>query len=278
MHEDVRASRLRISRRRALGLGGTVGLAGVLAACSGTGTTTATATASAPAAAPITAVPAEADLIALLDSANTCGLAGEETQGPYWFDVDSIRTDIREGRPGTEFALAVRVRDAACTPVPDCVVEIWHCDAGGVYSGFAAQSTGPGGGPRGAGSGATSDGSYSQGDQEAIPSDDGTYLRGAQVADATGIVQFTTIFPGWYRGRTTHVHVKVHIDRRTVLTTQLYVDDAVADEIYTASPYDARTGRDTTNANDSIYDPSGLLTMRQTATGRLGVINLGIDG
>ena len=170
----------------------------------------------------------------------------------------------------------MRVRDAACTPVPNCVVEIWHCDAGGVYSGFEAQSTGAGGGGTFR-SGETSDGPYSAGDREAARGDDGTYLRGAQVADAGGIAQFTTIFPGWYRGRTVHVHLKVYVDRKTVLTTQLYVDDALTDRIQTASPYDAHTGRDTTNANDSIFDASGLLTMQQTATGWLGLINLGID-
>ena len=93
-------------------------------------------------AAPVT------DPAALLDVANTCVLAEEETQGPYWFDVDSIRSDIREGRPGLTLALALRVHDlsscsvgGAVRPVPNAVVEIWHCDAGGVYSGFATAAT-----------------------------------------------------------------------------------------------------------------------------------------
>lgn len=285
MNEDVRLSRLRISRRRALSIGGTIGLTGLLAACGGAASSGAGAATSTAVAAPATAD----DVVALLDAANTCGLAQEETQGPYWFDVDSIRSDIREDRPGTELVLALRVHDVsqcaaggAVTAVPNAVVEIWHCDAGGVYSGFESGSTGagvaPGGGaPGAAGSGETPDGSYSAGDQEATATDDGTYLRGAQVADDGGIVRFTTVFPGWYRGRTTHVHVKVHIDRATVLTTQVYVDDAVADAAYAVSPYSDHTGRDTYNADDSIYDASGLLTVRQTATGQLGVINLGID-
>ena len=83
-------------------------------------------------------------------------------------------------------------------------------------------------------SGESSDGSYSSGDPEATPTDDGTYLRGAQATDANGVVRFTTIFPGWYVGRTTHIHCKVHIDRRTVLTTQLFFDDNVTDAIYLA--------------------------------------------
>ena len=93
--------------------------------------------------------------------------------------------------------------------------------------------------------------------------DDGTYLRGAQVADPAGIVRFTTIYPGWYAGRTTHIHCKVHIDKQTVLTTQLYLDDAITEQVYTAAPYNAHTGRDTTNATDAIFDESGLLTIRQ---------------
>lgn len=305
MHEDVRLSRLRISRRRALSAGGVVGLTGLLAACATASTATPTATpVAAPAAAPAAA--ASDDVVALLDAANTCTLAVEETQGPYWFDVDSIRSDVREDRPGTTLALAIRVHDVtacsaggAAVAVPDAVVEIWHCDAGGVYSGFEAGSTGagggggapggmppgdggppsggPGGAPGGTATGETSDGSYSAGDVEATTTDDGTYLRGAQVTDARGIAQFTTVFPGWYRGRTTHVHVTVHRDRATVLTTQLYVDDALATEAYAVSPYDAHTGRDTVNADDSIFDASGLLTVRARDGGYLGVVNLGID-
>lgn len=201
--------------------------------------------------------------------------------------MDSIRSDIREDRPGTPLWLAVRVHDVSqcstgsdATPIPNTVVEIWHCDAGGIYSGFESSSTGAGGGPSGdAGSGETSDGSYSQGDQEATTTDDGTYLRGAQVADSNGIVRFTTIYPGWYRGRTMHVHLKVHVDKKTVLTTQLYADDDLTDEVYAAAPYDEHTGRDTRNDDDSIYDPSGLMSVHKddSTGGYLGVINLGID-
>ena len=121
------------------------------------------------------------------------------------------------------------------------------------------------GGP--AGRARSSDGSYSSGDPEATPSDDGTYLRGAQAADANGVVRFTTIFPGWYPGRTTHIHCKVHLDRRTVLTTQLYFDDNLTEEIYRAvPPYTEHTVRDTRNDTDSIYD--GRRADDHTAVGR----------
>jgi protocatechuate 3,4-dioxygenase beta subunit len=285
MNEDILISRKRVSRRRALGLGGTIGLGGVLVACGGsTSTPTAAATSSA-AAVPSASGTASTDILTMLDRANTCTMAQEETQGPYWFDVDSVRTDIREDRPGTALTLALRVHDTsscsaggAPTPVPNAVVEIWHCDAGGAYSGFESGSMG-GGGPGGPGgsSGETSDGSYSSGDTEASPTDDGTYLRGAQITDANGVAQFTTVYPGWYRGRTVHIHLKVHRDSTTVLTTQLYMDESVNDAVFATSPYDEHTGRDTTNDQDTIFDSSGLLTTQKTASGYLGVINLGID-
>jgi protocatechuate 3,4-dioxygenase beta subunit len=277
MNEEVRRSRAQISRRRALGLGGTVSLGALVAACTGSSPSS-----SQTSAAPLTpSSTASSDLIGLLNQANTCVTAKEETPGPYWFDVDSIRSDLREDRPGTPLVLAVRAHDlsqctngAAPTPIPNSVVEIWHCDAGGVYSGFeSASAGGPGvGGP----GGGTSDDSYSSGDTEAATSDDGTYLRGAQVADRNGIVQFTTIYPGWYRGRTVHIHLKLHVDRKTVVTTQLYFDEAVNDAVFATSPYAEHTGRQTRNQDDSIYDPSGLVTVRRTASGHLGVINLGV--
>ena len=280
MEEDVRRSRERISRRRALGLGGTIGLGALVAACTDSSSSGRESAPSLPASST-----ASSDVLALLDRANTCLAAHEQTQGPYWFDVDSIRSDLREDRPGTPLLLAVRAHDlsrctngSAPTAIPNSVIEIWHCDAGGVYSGFESASKGGSrGGPDGGGFGDTSDGSYSVGDDEANPTDDGTYLRGAQVADRNGVVQFTTIYPGWYRGRTVHIHIKLHVDRKTVLTTQLYFAEAVNDEVFATAPYDRHTGRETRNEDDSIYDPSGLVTVRRTASGYLAVINIGVN-
>lgn len=298
MNEDIERSRARVSRRLALTLGGTVGLSGLIAACSGNGsggTTTSTAASAA-------TTTADGDVMALLARAPQCIMTTEETQGPYWFDVDSIRNDLREDRPGATLELAIRVQDTqkytldgAAGGVANAVVEIWHCDAGGVYSGFESGSQsanggppgggpgGPGGeppagGPGGAGSGETSDGSYSVGDTEATTTDDGTYLRGAQTTDANGIATFTTIFPGWYMGRTTHIHLKVHIDKVTVLTSQLYFEEALIDEVYANTPYNEHTGREknVTNATDGIFDASGMVTAVQTADGYLGAINIGV--
>ena len=210
----------------------------------------------------------------------------EQTQGPYWFDVDSIRDDLREDRPGARLDLALRVQDlsecdndGAAAPVSNAVVEIWHCDAGGIYSGFESASTGSGGGgpPPIGGSGGTSDGSYSAGDQEAEPGDDGTYLRGAQPTGGDGIARFTTIYPGWYAGRSVHIHLKVHVDKKTILTTQLFFDEKLNAAVFEKSPYNERNGRETFNDGDSIYDETGLTSVTAQDDGYLGVINLGIN-
>lgn len=302
MNKDVDASRRRISRRRALALGGTIGLGGLIAAAcgtdeSGTGVTATTSTTS---ASPVTAGSIDEQLVAMLDEAQRCVMSAEVTQGPYWFDVDSVRRDIIEDRPGMPLTLALRVQDLAnCSPdgsaaaVGNAVVEIWHCDAGGAYSGFESGSAPTGGAPGGpppggpgapgdmgpmGGSGEISDGSYSTGDTEATTTDDGTYLRGAQVTNGDGTVFFDTIHPGWYRGRTVHIHLKVHVDKKTVLTTQLYFDDALNDEIFsTVDPYTDRTDRDTRNDDDSIYDSSGLVTTARRDGRVLAAVNLGID-
>jgi protocatechuate 3,4-dioxygenase beta subunit len=213
-------------------------------------------------------------------------MSAEQTQGPYWFDVDSIREDIREKRPGTRLDLALRVQVSKCgdagdpAPVSNAVVEVWHCDAGGVYSGFGSSSTGgPGGGapPPGGSGGETSNGSYSVGDQQAQPQDDGTYLRGAQPTDRDGIARFTTIYPGWYQGRTVHIHLKAHIDKRTVLTTQLYFDEKANDAVFATSPYDQRTGRDVFNDDDGIFDRSGVMVVKKDGSAYIGAINLGVN-
>jgi protocatechuate 3,4-dioxygenase beta subunit len=278
MNEEIRLSRLRVSRRRALSIGGTMSLSGLIAACGG-GSDEARTTAAGTTA--TGAAPASDSVLAALDAAPSCVLATEETQGPYWFDVDSIRRDIREDRPGTRLDLALRVQDMTeceaggeAAPIADAVVEIWHCDAGGAYSGFESGAMGP---PGGGGGGETSDGSYSEGVQEATPTDDGTFLRGAQVTDADGVARFTTVYPGWYRGRTVHIHLKVHIDRRNVLTTQLYFDEELNAAVFATAPYDERTGRDTFNDGDGIFDASGILATARTGDGLRGVLNLGIE-
>lgn len=247
----------RIDRRTALSALGAASLGTLLVACSGdndggsvnrtstTGSTNGTANTTA----------ATSDLF---DEAASCTLTPEETEGPYYFDANAIRSDIREDRLGVPLRLALRVMDDdSCAPVPNAVVDIWHCDATGLYSGFEAASTGAPGGGSGR-------------------SDNETYLRGAQVTNADGVVEFLTIYPGWYRGRTIHIHAKVHVDNTTVLTTQLYFDEAVTDAVYARSPYSEDDGRDTFNDDDTIFDDALLLTLSEDADGYLGVMSFNV--
>ncbi|GAA3001239.1 intradiol ring-cleavage dioxygenase [Actinokineospora diospyrosa] len=272
----------RVSRRTVVF--GSLTLAGVVAACGGKDSgTTATATTAA----------AGADPAALLASATTCILSPTTTQGPYYFDADKIRGDIREDRQGTRLDLALKVVDSeGCTPLKDVVVEIWHCDAAGLYSGAESQSTGggegmpggapapsgalapPGGGPADPPSGAPP----GSGDMaDLVPTDDKRYLRGAQVTNTDGVVRFTTIWPGWYRGRTVHIHAMVHLNNTKALITQLMFDEALNDKVYTAAPYATHTGRDTTNANDTIYNDSMLLTVQAATNTHLAAKILAVD-
>ena len=255
--------RTRLSRRQALGALGTVSLGGLLAACGedgGGGATVRTTDGATATVAPKTTTSGATG--ALFDDAASCVVTPQQTAGPYYFDADRIRRDIREDREGTPLRLALRVRDArSCEPLPDAVVDIWHADAGGAYSGFDAGGGAGAGGPGGGGGGA----------QTAS-----RYLRGAQVTNGEGVVEFTTIYPGWYPGRTPHIHVKVHLDAQTVLTTQLYFDDALSDRVYAAQPYAARGRPDQGNASDGIFDAALVMTARRQGDGVRGVMTFDV--
>ena len=165
----------------------------------------------------------------LIRGADVCLLTPEVTQGPYYLDERLVRSDIGEGRPGVPLAVRLQVVDAACAPLADARVDVWHCDAQGVYSSF-------GGAERG---------------QSSQPGE--TFLRGTQMTDRRGIVGFATIYPGWYRGRTTHIHFKVLMAEAGVLTGQLFFPDALSAYLYANVPAYARgAARDTLNAGDGI--------------------------
>lgn len=257
-----------LSRRRALAVLGSTGLGGLVAACGGddgngddSGTTTST-TADGDGTSSSSGSNGSADAAGLaerFDEATTCSLTPEETEGPYYLDVDSIRSDMREGEDGAALLLGIRVLDESCQPIPDAVVEVWHCNALGIYSGFEAQSQG-----------------QSQSDSGS-QTDDTRYLRGGQITDANGIVTFTTIYPGWYRGRTVHIHSKVHINNNEVLTTQLYFDDDLSNQVYEQAPYSSRPDRDTFNTNDNLFLPDTVLTVTEEDPGHLALVTYTVD-
>jgi len=240
----------KFDRRRALAALGTVSLGGLLAACGGDGddsggsvTTTQGETATVE---PKTTPSGASD--EMFDSAATCTVTPELTEGPFYFDVDRIRSDITEDREGTPLRVALRVRDAgSCEPIENAVVDIWHCDALGSYSGFDDQP------------------------------DRTTYLRGAQVTNGQGVVQFRTIYPGWYPGRTVHIHAKVHLDNQTVLTTQLFTTRAYDDKVFARAPYTEDPGRDTFNEDDGIFDESLVMTLSDDGGGVRGVLTFDVQ-
>jgi protocatechuate 3,4-dioxygenase beta subunit len=194
--------------------------------------------------------------------APSCLLAPEQTQGPYYIPAEKVRSNIAERSAGTPLTLRLTVVDAGrCAPIKGAAVDVWHANAGGVYSGFESASAG---GPGGNGG----------------PTDKDTFLRGIQYTDAHGRVQFQTIYPGWYRGRTTHIHVMVHVGGNIVHTGQLYFADSLTDKVYQTGPYRARAAaRDTRNSTDSIYasgGPQSTLAMTHGAGRYTGAITLGV--
>ncbi|MGV8854387.1 MAG: intradiol ring-cleavage dioxygenase [Devosia sp.] len=172
---------------------------------------------------------------ALLNGADVCVIVPEVTEGPYYFDPALERTDITEGRPGIPTRIRLQVVDAACAVLAGARVDIWHCDATGVYSGYA-----------------------NQGDDGSVDTTGQTFMRGTLFTDANGIAEFETVYPSWYSGRTTHVHFKVFLDQTNILTGQIFFPDALSQYIYdNVAPYNDRAiSRDTLNANDSIATQS----------------------
>lgn len=187
-------------------------------------------------AAPIAADAQPASGVRLLPGANVCMVTPQAVEGPFYFDPKLERADITEGRPGVPLGLLLQVVEARdCTPLKAARVDIWHADALGLYSGYDRQS-----------------------DARNVSTKGEHFLRGTQFTDALGQASFTTVYPGWYRGRTAHIHCKVFLDRKTVLTTQLYFPDALSEFIYkNVKPYNARGAeRDTVNATDGVLKAS----------------------
>jgi protocatechuate 3,4-dioxygenase beta subunit len=151
--------------------------------------------------------------------------------GPFPSLTDMIRGDIREDRAGTPLTLALTVTNSsnACSPLAGATVDIWQCDAEGRYS------------------------QYSQGGFDGRAS---TFLRGMQTTDSNGRVTFTTIYPGWYQGRATHIHVEVLVNGRSVKVTQIGFPENVNSEVYSSGAYAARGQNPTSNTRDMIFADS----------------------
>lgn len=187
------------------------------------------------------------------DDLATCLLTPESTEGPYWIDNRLSRRDVREGKAGTPLLLELTVVNAkTCKPIRNADVEIWHADAAGAYSGF------------GAGGAQT------------------RFLRGHQRSNAKGVATFLTVFPGWYPGRTPHIHLKVHIGQdRVVHTGQLFFNEAIAAQVYRQGAYAGRGNADTSHSRDGIYAQSGgakatARLSRRAAGGYVGRIVIGV--
>lgn len=182
-----------------------------------------------------------------------CILTPSQILGPYFIDVGLVRSDIREDRDGVPLRLALQLVDSnGCTPIRDAVVNVWHADANGAYSGFAGQ---PGG----------------------VDTRGETFLRGFQVTGADGRVEFATIYPGWYVGRTIHIHVRIHLDATTLLVTQVYFPDAVTAAVQQLPPYASKGPSDTDNDADGIFDELLVLELDADGDGYVAAMVIGVD-
>jgi protocatechuate 3,4-dioxygenase beta subunit len=292
MDNDDRQIGQILSRREVLALLGAAAGASLLAACGSAATTAPTSAAGAiaptiEAAGEATAAPTNAEAAtteamasdptaaatmaaeaATVEVTNTtvaaavpaCVVRPEVTEGPYYVDVDLVRSDIRsdatsgevkEGAPLVLTFNVSQVSSSSCAPLEGATVEIWHCDAAGQYSGV-------------------SDPGFDTAGQN--------WLRGAQVTDASGKATFTTIYPGWYSGRAVHIHFKVSPSEDKVFTSQLFFDDALSQQVFSQAPYATKGSTpDTPNSTDNIYQDLLLLTTTQTGDGYAAGFDIGID-
>jgi protocatechuate 3,4-dioxygenase beta subunit len=259
-NDDIPVGQI-LSRREALRLLG-IGSAAILAAC-----------ASPEAAATLAPTAASTEVSSTQVSSATastildCVVRPEITIGPYFVDEQLERSDIRsnssdssikEGVPLTLNINVASVSDASCTPVEGAQVDIWHCDALGQYSGVSTP------------------GSDSTGQD---------FLRGYQLTDANGSVQFQTIYPGWYSGRAVHIHFTIRTRAADgadyQFTSQFFFDDTLTDQVHALEPYASKGQRDTRNSNDTIFSGGGdqlLLDLQgNTTSGFTGSMSIGLD-
>lgn len=157
-----------------------------------------------------------------LEDIASCWLTPALMEGPYYLNANLIRQNITEGRPGMPFHLTFNIINFSCQPVPNVLVDIWHADKDGNYSGFG-NFVGQ------------------------------TFMRGIQSTDSNGTAVFETIYPGWYPGRATHIHFKIRLNASTYVTSQFCFMDSINNTIYATPLYSGRGPNPTTNALDGIF-------------------------
>ena len=209
-----------------------------------------------------TTVPTQAAPATTAATLPSCIVRPEVTEGPYYVDEELNRSDIRsdpttgtvkEGALLTLTFRVARITNGGCTPLEGAKVEIWHCDAAGVYSDV-------------------SDPGFNTVGQK--------FLRGYQATDANGQATFITIYPGWYSSRAVHIHFKVHHDtsaQSAVFTSQLFFDDSLSDKMFAQAPYASKGQRDTLNSTDRIYDDQLLLAVTQADQGYAAMFDIGLQ-
>ncbi len=196
-----------------------------------------------------------------------CVVRPAQTEGPYFVDERLHRSDLRADpsdgsvRPGTPLDLTLmisKLAGAACVPVAGAQVDLWHCDHLGVYSDVQDP------------------GFDTKGKQ---------FLRGYQLTDARGRSRFTTIYPGWYAGRTVHIHFKVRSPAGQTpgydFTSQFYFDDALTDRVFEQPPYAGRGSRSTRNGGDEIFRAGGsqlMLALVKQGAGFAGTFQVALKG
>lgn len=262
--DDIPVGRI-LSRREVLSLLGFTGAATLLAACQPVGEAARSGAqpAGQSAAAPATIAENAAAANTAPDALPACVARPAMTEGPYFVDGMLNRTDIRsdpdtgEVKAGVPLLLTFRVSEiasSACTPLAGALVDVWHCDADGVYSGVADRSA------------------DTRGQK---------WLRGYQATDANGTAAFTTIYPGWYPGRTIHIHFKVRTAPDAAqgheFTSQLFFDDTLNDQVLSQPPYATRGYRTVLNGQDRIYSDELLLDVTPVAQGYAATFDLGLD-
>ena len=195
-----------------------------------------------------------------------CIVRPEQTEGPYFVDErlnrSDIRTDPSDGslKPGVPFALTLRVheiRGTDCRPLANAAVDIWHCDAAGVYSDVR--------------------------DRSYFDTRGKKFLRGYQMTDSEGTARFQTIYPGWYPGRTVHVHFKIRTDPESrhghEFTSQIYFEDSLSERIHSQPPYRPAARGRIRNRQDGIFRNGGrdlMLPLAPAGDGYAGTFEIGL--